>query len=167
MDKQEFLLLIPAIVYGVAIVDLLKVFRHKVYYWELLLWGIMMMMSIIIIWMELYRKLGAIVDSNLSFILIIIQAVVYAQAVAVLTPEDESISAKEYFTSKQKTFFILLALSALVNMAVEFVVFEDSKMLLRLISIPLLIACAYLNKIWLRSVLALLIAAWGINALFF
>ena len=140
MDQQEFLLLIPAIIYGVAIVDLLKVFRRKVYYWESLLWSILMMMSIIIIWLELYRKLGAIVDSNLAFILIIIQSVVYAQVASVLAPEDDSPSEKEYFVNMQKQFFILLALSAFVNLMVQFFVFEDNKEVIRMVSIPILLA---------------------------
>ena len=35
MSKSEFILLIPGIIYGVALVDLLKVFRHKNTYWEI------------------------------------------------------------------------------------------------------------------------------------
>ncbi len=166
MGRQEFLLLIPAIIYGVAIVDLLKVFRHRKHYWESLLWGIVMMMAVIVMWLELYRKLGALADSNLSFILIIVQAMVYGQIASVLATEDESLSGKEHFINKQKQFFLLLALSALVNLLVQFLVFEDNKELLRLVSIPILLSVAYLNKVWLRTVIAALIATWGINALF-
>ena len=35
MQKQEFFLLIPAIIYGVALIDLLKVFGNNKIYWEL------------------------------------------------------------------------------------------------------------------------------------
>ena len=47
MDKQEFFLLIPAIIYGVAIVDLLKIFGHKKNYIEMMGWGIYLMMPVI------------------------------------------------------------------------------------------------------------------------
>ena len=57
MEKQEFLLLIPAIIYGVAIVDLLKIFQHKIRYWELIAWGLLLMVLVINIWIELYQKL--------------------------------------------------------------------------------------------------------------
>jgi hypothetical protein len=36
VEKQEFFLLMPAIIYGVALIDLLKVFGDKKIYWELL-----------------------------------------------------------------------------------------------------------------------------------
>ncbi len=60
MDKQEFLPLIPGIVYGVAIVNLLKIVQHKVNYWEEVFWGVLLLTTIINHWMELYKKLEKI-----------------------------------------------------------------------------------------------------------
>ena len=49
MEKQEFFLLLPAIVYGVAIIDLLKVFSHEKNYWEMVAWGSLMMVYVVIV----------------------------------------------------------------------------------------------------------------------
>ena len=71
MEKQEFLLLIPAIIFGVAIVDLLKLFSHKKTYFELVGWGVFLMLAIISVWMRLFEKLEVVSSSNLLFLLII------------------------------------------------------------------------------------------------
>ena len=97
MDKQEFLLLIPAIIYGVAIVDLMKIFQNKKNYWETVLWGIYMFVIIVFAWTELYQKLNVITDDIKSFFLVIIQSVVYAQAIRVLTPEERMMIQKAIF----------------------------------------------------------------------
>ena len=49
MDKEEFFLLIPGIIYGVAIVDLLKVFSHKKNYFEMVGWAVLYLLAIIIL----------------------------------------------------------------------------------------------------------------------
>ena len=102
MDQQEFLLLIPGIIYGVAIVDLLKIVRHKINYWEVVFWGILLMINIINHWMELYQKLDALVASHVNFYLIIGQAMLYAQAANVITPDDKDSDTKQYFFQGKK-----------------------------------------------------------------
>ena len=63
MGKSEFILLIPGIIYGVALVDLLKIFRHKNTYWETTAWGIAMIINLIVSWFNLYDKLDMIGSS--------------------------------------------------------------------------------------------------------
>ncbi len=166
MDKQEFLLLIPAIIYGVAIVDLLKVFKHKSLYWELVFWGTLLMTTIISLWMDLYQKLEFIVDSNLNFFVIIIQSIIYAQTASVLTPEDVHVDGKKYFLENKKTFFLLIAATSLINIIVQFVVFDDDRTWLRLIAIPLFVACAYFDKLWYRTALGAFLVVLAIDRLF-
>ena len=72
MDKLEFLLIIPAIIYGVAIVDLLKIFNHKKNYFELVGWGIFCLVAIVISWSEVYNKADIIVKDNFSFYVLFI-----------------------------------------------------------------------------------------------
>ena len=69
MSKSEFILLIPGIIYGVAMVDLLKIFRHSKRYWESVAWGIAMFLNLIVSWYELYDKLE-IISSNIALSLI-------------------------------------------------------------------------------------------------
>ena len=166
MDKQEFLLLIPGIIYGVAIVDLLKVGQHKKNYWEIVFWGVMLLITIINNWIDLYQKLEILVDNNINFFLIIGQAMVYAQAANVITPDDKDSDTKEYFFKIRKTFFLIIVGSILVNLLLQFVVFDDHKFWLRITGIPLILVCAFIDKIWLRSVVGLYLIVLALFAIF-
>jgi len=145
MEKQEFLLLIPGIIYGVAIVDLLKIVQHKRNYW------ILVLISIINHWIELYQKLGTLVDSNFNFFLIIGQAMIYAQAANIITPGEQDSDTKAYFFKIRKKFFLILVGVILANMLLQFVVFDDHRTWIRVIGLPLFLACAYIDKLWVRS----------------
>lgn len=167
MDKQEFLLLIPGIIYGVAIVDLLKIIQHRVNYWEIVLWGVLLMVTIIRHWMELYQKLEFLVDNNLNFFLIIGQAVIYAQAANVITPENLDSDTKAYFFKVRKTFFLIILVSLVFNVLLEFIVFEDHELWLRITGLPIVLACAYINKIWLRAAVGVYIFILSFILIFF
>lgn len=166
MDKQEFLLLIPGIIYGVAIVDLLKIVQHKYNYWEVVYWGVLLMVMIINHWMDLYQKLDAIVDNNLNFYLIIGQAMVYAQAANVITPTENDIDTREYFFRIRKNFFLIVLGAVVVNILIEFVVFEDHLLWIRITGIPLILACAFIDKVWVRFLIGLYYIGLTINLVF-
>jgi hypothetical protein len=125
MDKQEFLLLIPAIVYGVAIVDLLKIFSHKKNYIELVGWGLFVITLVIFSWIELYNKLEVITGSNLSFFLIIGQSILLAKIAGVITPENDDTDTKQYFFKVRKTFFWLLTISFVYGVLLSYFLFDD------------------------------------------
>lgn len=167
MDQQEFLLLIPGIIYGVAIVDLLKIVRHKINYWEVVFWGILLMINIINHWMELYQKLDALVASHVNFYLIIGQAMLYAQAANVITPDDKDSDTKEYFFRVRKAFFLILVAIIVANIILQFVVFNDHRTWIRITGIPLMLACAYINKLWIRSLVGAYLVFLAILVIFF
>ena len=75
MEKQEFFLLMPAIIYGVALVDLLKIFKGRKPYWEVVAWGGLFMIYIIIVWLELWDKLDIVATDKWFFILAILKAI--------------------------------------------------------------------------------------------
>ena len=108
MTKEEFFLLIPAIIYGVALVDLLKVFKGKLNYWELTVWGSIMMFYIVIVWLELFAKLELVSANKWFYLITIGKAIVVAQIAAVITPEDKDIDHKEYFLTVRRTIFGLM-----------------------------------------------------------
>ena len=152
MDNQEFFLLIPAIIYGVAIVDLLKVFKSRKTYWEITGWGVLLMVIIINTWAELYNKLGALVDSNINFFLIIGQSIVYAQAASLITPEEKHLNTKDYFLSIRKPFFLLMAGIPIFNLLVGFFVFDDhAPAWMRPTGLFLGLACALYDRVWFRA----------------
>ncbi|MFY0628178.1 MAG: hypothetical protein JXR07_17905 [Reichenbachiella sp.] len=145
MDKQEYFLLIPAIIYGVAIVDLLKIFSHRKNYFEMVGWGVFYLMAIIILWMDLYHVLEVISEHSLSFVLIIVQAILYARGAGLITPEEKDEDTEAYFMEVRKQFFFLMAAIVLVNLLIQVIVKDDQ------------------TPIWFRLgmfVLALILALW-------
>lgn len=151
MDKQEFLLLIPAIIYGVAIVDLLKIFSHKRNYFEMVGWGIFVLIVVVFSWMELYQKLTLITSSNLSFFLIIGQAILYAQITNVITPEEGDKDTLTYFLKVKKLFFTLLAIAGVLGIIMRYTIYDDhSPEWIRPLAVALYIICAFSNSKWLR-----------------
>jgi len=167
LDKQEFLLLIPGIIYGVAIVDLLKIIQHKVNYWEIVFWGVLLMVIIIRHWIELYQKLEFLVDNNLNFFLIIGQAVIYAQAANVITPDNLDTDTKAYFFNVRKAYFLIIAASLVFNILLEFTVFEDHDLWLRITGIPLALVCAFVNKVWIRTTIGVYTIILSVKLIFF
>ena len=107
MSKPEFILLIPGIVYGVALVDLLKIFRHKQTYWEVVGWGIALFFNLIVSWFGLYDKLEIISSNIVYFTVYLISPLLFAQSVFVLTPEEADTDTRKYFFANQRTFFII------------------------------------------------------------
>jgi len=158
MDKIEFLLIIPAIIYGVAIVDLLKIFNHKKTYFELIGWGVLFLTAIVISWSEIYAKVDIIVKDNISFYVLIIQSIIIARIAAVITPEERHINTKKYFMEVKRNFFLLIALSTFVNILSQYYVFNDySPVYLRPLVIVIMLACAYYDKIWFRTLMLILL----------
>lgn len=154
MEKQEFLLLIPAIIFGVAIVDLLKLFSHKKTYFELVGWGVFLMLAIIAVWMRLFEKLEVVSSSNLLFLLIIGQAMLYARAANIITPEEKHEDTKKYFFSIVKPFFLLFAVIAFFNVLLQYFVYDDQQSTwVRPLGIVLALICAYVDKVWVRTVI--------------
>jgi len=153
MEKQEFFLLLPAIVYGVAVVDLLKIFRHKRSYWEMVAWGFMMMVYVIIIWLERWTKLGVVATDKWFFILTIVNAVILAQAASILTPEEKDSDTEKYFLLIRKRFFMLLILIVVVNLILQEFFFDDQRPIaLRLTILFLFLTCYLVDKVWVRAI---------------
>jgi len=157
MDKQEFFLLIPAIIYGVAIVDLLKIFNHRKGYIEIVGWGIYVIIGVIFSWTELFSKLNQITNDNISFFFIIFQAILFARAAALITPEVKDTDTKEYFMRIRKRFFWLTSIIAVYGMLLQYFVYDDHVVMwFRPLLIVIYLTAAYSNKYWLRlSLLAL------------
>ena len=121
-------------------------------------WGVFYLLATIIMWMELYNLLGAITSSNLSFVLIIFQSILYARGAGIITPEEKDTDTKAYFMSVKKSFFLLMASISLCNMLIQFVVREDNRPVwFRLIMVVLAISLAYWDKLWYRMTILVLL----------
>ncbi|MGL1885547.1 MAG: hypothetical protein OCD76_03440 [Reichenbachiella sp.] len=158
MDKQEYFLLIPGIIYGVAIVDLLKVFSHRKNYYEMVGWGVMYLFAIITLWLDLYPLLPKLVDSNVSFVLIIAQAVLYARGANILTPEKSDEDTELYFMKHKKYFFLIIAGIVFSNMVLQLTIQKDSiPVWYRLIWLTVTFALAFWDKVWFRNIILVII----------
>ena len=151
MDKQEFFLLIPAIIYGVALVDLLKVFKTKKTYWEVVAWGSLFMVYIIIIWLELYAKLDIVATDKWFFILTILKAILLAQIAAIITPEEKDTNTRDYFLSVRVQFFLMVSAFIIFNSLLQEFFYNDHRpWAIRAAILSLSLACVFFNKAWIR-----------------
>jgi hypothetical protein len=168
MEKQEFFLLMPAIVYGVAMVDLLKVFkRGRKTYWEVLAWGSVFMVYIIIIWLELWAKLDIVATDKWFFILIILKAILVAQIAAIITPEEKDINTKEYFLSNRVQFFLMISALVIFNIVLQEFFYDDHRpWVIRSAILALSLACVFINKSWIRIATLVVTFALLISILF-
>ena len=157
MSKSEFILLIPGIIYGVAMVDLLKIFRHKNTYWEIIAWGIAMFLNLIVSWFGLYDRLETISSNIVFFSVYLLSPLLFAQAVFVLTPEENDTETKEYFLSNQRTFFILYLGFVITNLLLSFFITENTALqYMRAIAIAPFILVIIWPKKWLRVLLLIM-----------
>ena len=156
MSKSEFLLLIPGIIYGVGVVDLIKVTFQK-HYWEIYLWAIILFLVFILQWYSLYNAIDQIGESKLSFTLMMVTPLVFTRGCYILTP-TESAETKTYFIQYRRAFFINLVFMILANgISQYFLVLEsDPRALARLFFLPLILVAAYWDNQWYRLVIALL-----------
>lgn len=160
MDRQEFFLLIPAIIYGVALVDLLKVFKNKKTYWEVVAWGSVMMLYVIITWLELFAKLDMVAANKWYYILLIGKAIILAQIASIITPVEKHMNTKDYFLSIKQAFFFLIAALTIFNFVLQEFYYDDHRpLLIRLSIVALALVCAFLNKMWIRVATLVIIFA--------
>ncbi len=151
MDKQEFFLLIPGIIYGVAIVDLLKVFTHKNKSFELVGWGVFSLLVITFNWTLLYAQLTLITNNNLNFYLVVFQAIIVSVLTSTISPEEKDIDTKKYFLEIRNSFFLLFAIYMISAIFMRYYVFNETEPAwIRPLGLLIFLICAYTNKYWLR-----------------
>ena len=151
MEKQEFFLLMPAIIYGVALVDLLKVFKSRKTYWEVVAWGSVFMVYIIIIWLELWAKLDLVATNKWFFILMILKAILLAQIAGVITPEEKNTNTKNYFLSVIVQIFLMVTALLIFNILLQEFFYNDYRpWSIRIAILVLSLSCVFFNKSWIR-----------------
>lgn len=166
MSKEEFVLLIPAIVYGVAIVDLLKTFRVRIY-WEIPVWGIYMLLNAIILALTLYGQLTAMAENNFILILVVFQAILFSKAATIITPEDQDKDTRQYYESNYKYFIGLVIGVFTIALLNEFIVYDDRENVwVRPTGLTMgFISIIWQNK-WYRRIFMILLVASSLAVLF-
>lgn len=157
MDSKT-LLLIPGIIYGIGLADLLKAFRPKIY-WEITAMATILILNLIISWF-LFSNMLSVAGENLGiFALTLVAPMLFTRACNVLTPEADVQDTREHYVKILKPFFLLLSAHVLVNILIQIFIQDDGLNIFRIFGIPLLIACAYFNKLWLRMIMMGIFAA--------
>lgn len=165
MSSIEFLLFIPGVIYGVGVVDLLKIFKSKMY-WEIIAWGIVLFLSLIIQWFTLFERLNVINMDIGLFTILLLGPLVYTMTCTVLTPEEEDLGNTEmYFLNIRRKFFIWVLIGMVVSTLLQVVVTNDGRGFLRLIILPFILGCIFSDKTWIR-VTTLLVVSLGLLSIF-
>ena len=148
MDPK-ILLLIPGLIYGVGMVQLLKVFQEGTY-WESRILAFLLFLSLIVNWFVYAEALSESV--NLVFYtLTMISPLLFTRACMVLMGSDQSDnSSKKHFFTIRRSFFFLLTAHTLVNVILQEFIYQGDYQIFRFIGVLMLLACALFNYIWLR-----------------
>jgi hypothetical protein len=152
MDSVKILLLIPGLIYGVGLVDLLKVFKPNTY-WEIRVMAILLFLTLIINWFLYADRISATSLTLGIYTLTMVSPLLFTRACNVLTPDINQQDTKSHFFNVRKSFFLILGIHTLVNIFLQFIIYEDGLNIFRVIAILLLFACAYFDKLWVRTIM--------------
>ena len=86
--KSEFLLLKPGIIYGIGVVDLIKLTFQK-HYWEIYIWTVILFLVFIVQWNNLYNVIDQIGELKLSFTLIMITLLEFTRVATYWFPQKK------------------------------------------------------------------------------
>lgn len=166
ISKTIFLLLIPGTIYSVALIDLLKLFRHKDKYWESIVWGLLLYGSIIVGWINMYDDLPKMVDSIFIYFIYMFSPLVFAQAVFVLVPNDDSLEMKTHFLKIRRLFYSLITFVIAFNFIFQFIIEDSERSFLRSAGIIAYGLNIFFDKLYLR-VIAMLVTLAGLAGIFY
>ena len=96
------------------------------------------------------------------FLLIIIQAMLYARAANIITPEEKDVDTKKYFFSNYKLFFYMLIAIGIANSLMRYFVYDDNQAIwVRPLAIVLSLICIVFNRVWVRTPIMILFLILG------
>lgn len=160
MSKSEFLLLIPGLIYGVGLVELMRILNRKMY-WEIIAWSLVMFFSLIVQWFGLYDRLEFLTLDIGIFTLLLINPLLFTRTCHSLTPNEDVVDTEMYFKNERPLFFVLLALSLTSSLVLQYILLDDGLGKFRIIGLPLVIACIFIHEKWIRVVAFLFFLAMG------
>lgn len=166
MTDKEYYLILPLLLYGLAISDLVNSWKSFFFaerrYWPYIITSILLLEGAF--WnffrMNAWMKEGSY-ESYLSYSRFIITPLIYIMTVAVFTPDQETKDTELYFKSNMRIIF--LSLTAFVAMHFSFVSpleMETMELLGRSVMIALLLLTAILRN---PRLVYLLLAARGMG----
>ncbi|UTW62420.1 hypothetical protein KFE98_20840 [bacterium SCSIO 12741] len=152
MDREEFFFLIPGVLYGIALFDLLSVFRAKKYYWESLAWALILFVSLVGNLFDLYPKLTAISQNLWVYLIYLLSPLMFVHACYVIASQDDKLEQKDRFITYRKSFFGALAGFILINILAQLFVVNDNRLIFRLIVLAFFVPHLFIDQVKLRAV---------------
>ena len=156
MDDPKTLLLIPGVIYGVGLAELIKAFRPKVY-WEISVMASIMILTLIINWFLFSSRLSVVSENLGLFALTLITPMLFTRACSILSPDAGTQDTRAHYLEKIKPFFLLLAIHTSVNVIIQLLIQDDGFNILRYVIIPFLFASAFVHRLWLRIITMVII----------
>ena len=152
MDKQEYFLLIPAIIYGVAIIDVLQIFDTKKAYYEMVGWGLGILIAVVNDWARLFERLEEIATDRFFFLLLLAQSCLVVQIARVISPGENNPDTKAYFISIHRKFFVLLIASIVFSSLISIFYYnENDPIWYRITGVMVFVPCVFINRAWIRN----------------
>jgi len=154
MSQKEYYLILPLLLYGLGISDLVNSWRSflkpEQRYLPYTLTSLLLLDTSF--W-NFYQLFDRIQDehfrSYLMYMRILAAPLLFVLIVAIFTPEEGTLSLKEYFHQHMRTVFGLLALFIFVHFLLDL----DEFVWQRLGAIAILLTTAFLRKTWVIYVL--------------
>ena len=123
MSKDEFFAFMPLLIYGIAIGEIIMHWRDYLKkdrrYWPHIITGIILLDMAFLNFYYLYDELNLLFETYPKFLGRMTTPIIFLLIVSVFTPEDDD-DLKDYFLSKMKMIFSLLALFITVHIVLNF-----------------------------------------------
>jgi uncharacterized membrane protein len=159
MDPAEYLAIVPLLIYGIGITDLLgqwkRFFNREDRYPLYILYTIMLTeiaVYNVVIYIDLVNVLPQ--QSYFTYLMNLLPPILFLMVVNIFTP-DEGSGTEEYFKANIRLMFVLITIFVASHFLYDFDE-QSGQGYLRIIFIALLTAIAIFKKQWLMYLVAVL-----------
>jgi drug/metabolite transporter (DMT)-like permease len=143
--------------YGMAVFDLISLFRSKKYYWESMLWGGLMFFALLTIVYRLFDVLELLTSNLGYYTLFIFSPLFFVQGSYSLTPKDEDDNMNELFHKRRQAFFGSLAGVLFINYLIGHFIVGRQDLYPQLALLVLMALNVFIDKLYLRLTTAALV----------
>jgi hypothetical protein len=166
MDPAEYLAIVPLLIYGIGITELLgqwKRFFYKEGRFPLYIIYTIILTEVAVYNVVIYIDLVNVLPQQtyITYLKNLLPPILFLMVVNIFTP-DEGSKTEEYFNNNVRLIFMLIALFAASHFLYEFDE-QHGQAYFRIIFIALLMAIAIFKKQWLMYLLAVLWIASVVN----
>ncbi|PIB36590.1 hypothetical protein BFP72_14860 [Reichenbachiella sp. 5M10] len=162
MQPQEYFSILPLLLYGIAIAELVspwrRFFEDKQPYWPFILTGVALLETAFHNFYQFYSHLDESFQSYGTFLSYLMPPLLFLAISHVFTPEDlKSVDTQKYFKSKYRLLMILLGLFIAAHFQYDGVL--ESETMFRILSLVIVALAAVTRQIyWIYVLFVLRIA---------